>query len=368
MSFCGRVLVLALLAFAALLGSAQAASAKVFQVQPGESIQEAIDQAQPGDTVRVARGTFHENLTITKNRITLRGAGPGKHGTRLLPADEPTINVCAFEVAPGVFQVDGICVAGEFDPMTFEPGEPVVGTRISGFHVKGHSGFGVFLFVANNSTVKHVQASHNESYGISGFVLSGIRLLRNNAHHNHEPGFYVGDSPNARAVIVGNRAHHNEMGIFLRDASKGVVRNNRVHDNCLGMLILETGAPDPAERWRVKRNLSRHNTEACPDTPGGDLSGGGIVIAGADRVTLWRNKVLGNRPSIPSPLAGGIVVVASTEAGGDDPNHNRIVRNVAFRNQPFDVFWDGSGDGNRFRNNHCGTSDPAWICDDNDDD
>ena len=366
MSFCGRVLVLALLAFAALLGTAQAASAKVIHVEPGESIQEAIDQAQPGDTVRVARGTFHESVEITKKRITLRGAGPGKHGTVLVPADDPTPNVCSVEAEPGVFIIDGICVAGGFDPATGELGDPVVGTRVRGFHVTGYNGFGVILFNANNSTVRNVQASHNEEYGISGFVLSGVRLLHNNAHHNHEPGFYVGDSPNARALIIGNRAHHNEMGIFLRDASRGVVRHNRVHDNCLGMLILETGAPDPARRWHVNRNLSRHNTEACPGTPGGDLSGGGIVIAGADRVTLLRNRVLGNRPSIPSPAAGGIVLISSAFAGGDEPNHNRILRNVAFRNRPFDVFWDGSGDGNRFARNHCGRSDPEWICDDDD--
>jgi parallel beta-helix repeat protein len=363
MSFFGRVLVLALLAWAALLGGAQAASAKVFHVGPGESIQEAIDAAQPGDTVRVARGTFHENLILTTSHIKLRGAG--KHRTRLLPADEPTPNFCSVE-EEGVFLVDGICVAGEFDPVTFEPGDPVVGTRISGFHVKGHSGIGVLFLNANNSTVRHVQVSHNDDYGLAGFIVSGIRLQQNLGHHNHEAAFYVGDSPNARAVIVGNRAHHNEMGVFLRDASKGVVRHNRLHNNCMGIFFLETGSPDPSGRWHASRNVARRNNQTCLGTPGGDLSGAGIVIAGSDRVTLWRNKVFGNRPSVPASWEGGIVVVSSTEAGGDAPNHNRIVRNVAFGNRPFDVFWDGSGDGNRFRANRCGTSDPPWICDDDD--
>ena len=108
--------------------------------------------------------------------------------------------------------------------------------------VTGFSGFGVILLNANRSTVKRVQASHNDGYGISGFVLSGVRFLHNYAHHNYEPGFCVGDSPNARTVIVGNRAHDNEMGNLLRDASRGLVHHNRLRNNCLDLLVIETGA------------------------------------------------------------------------------------------------------------------------------
>jgi parallel beta-helix repeat protein len=361
----GRITLLAVLASVAALGLAPAAGAnggKVIKVKPGESIQAAIDKARPGDTIKVARGVFHENLAITNNNITLRGAGSGKHGTKLKPPDEPAPNVCAFE-EDGVLIFDGICVAGEFDPVTFEPGDPVVGTKIKGFHVKGFPGFGVILLNAKRSTVENVQASHNEGYGISGFILTRVNLLRNYAHDNVEPGFYVGDSPNAQAVIVGNRADRNEFGIFLRDASRGIVRNNKVRDNCLGILVLETGAPDPAGDWRLKHNVARHNNEACPDTPGGDLSGGGIVLAGPDRVTVSHNKVFDNSPSIPSFLAGGIVVVSSAIAGGDDPNDNLIKKNVAFGNDPADIVWDESGAGNEFLRNRCGTSIPEVICD-----
>jgi parallel beta-helix repeat protein len=362
----GRIILLGLLACLAAFAVAPAAGAdggKVIKVKPGESIQAAIDKAKPGDTIKVARGTFHENVAITKNDITLRGAGSGKHGTVLVPPDEPTPNVCAFEDEEGMLVFDGICVAGAFTPDPFELGEPVVGTTISGFHIKGFPSFGVILLNANDSIVKRVQASFNEGYGISGFILSGIKLLHNYAHDNVEPGFYVGDSPNAQAVIVGNRADHNEFGIFLRDASHGVVRHNKVRDNCLGIFVLETGEPDPAGDWRVTKNRVRHNNEACPDTPGGDLSGGGIVLAGPDRVTVSRNKVFGNSPSIPSFLAGGIVVVSSAIAGGDDPNDNLIKKNVAFRNDPADIVWDETGTGNEFLRNRCGTSIPEVICD-----
>ena len=42
------------------------AHAAEWQVQPGESIQAAIAHAAPGDTIRVARGRYPENLRIDK--------------------------------------------------------------------------------------------------------------------------------------------------------------------------------------------------------------------------------------------------------------------------------------------------------------
>ncbi|MCK6389147.1 MAG: nitrous oxide reductase family maturation protein NosD, partial [Zoogloea sp.] len=48
---------------AAVTGHAHGAE---WQVKPGESIQAAIAHAAPGDTIRVARGRYAENLRIDK--------------------------------------------------------------------------------------------------------------------------------------------------------------------------------------------------------------------------------------------------------------------------------------------------------------
>jgi hypothetical protein len=57
-------------------------------------------------------------------------------------------------------------------------------------------------------------------------------------------------------------------------------------------------------------------------------------------------------------------VVASSHAltKGSDPKFDLIARNVAFRNQPAALVWDGTGAGIRFVANHCGKSVPAGLC------
>lgn len=70
-------------------------SAVVIQVSPGQSIQAALDAAQPGDTVMVAAGVYHESVVIRQDHITLQGAGATESGTVLEPPSTPTDSDCA---------------------------------------------------------------------------------------------------------------------------------------------------------------------------------------------------------------------------------------------------------------------------------
>jgi hypothetical protein len=354
--------VMGVLAFVAITGVAEAGTVVV---HPGQSIQRAVNRAHRGDTVRLAPGTYHQNVTIQK-RISLVGAGWGPHGSRLFPGANPVPSVCS---SPG--SVHGICVAGRFD-QNGNPIGPVRGVTIRNLSVHNFSGFGIGMFAANRTTVRGVAAVGNGEYGISGFVLHGVRFLHNLARANGAPGFYIGDSPHAGAVVAGNRAFGNGtsgaegIGILIRDSSWGRVWGNITRNNCAGIVIVDSGEnPAPTTHWAAWGNVASHNNRACAAESGGGapaLSGIGITLFGASHSSLWRNWTNNNRPSGPSVFSGGIVVASATPAGGADPVDDLVRRNHAHRNSPVDILYDGSGSGNRFVGNDCGTSTPTWIC------
>ncbi|HEX5692607.1 MAG TPA: hypothetical protein VFX76_21480, partial [Roseiflexaceae bacterium] len=54
-----------------------AAAAKTIEVAVGSSIQAALDQAGPGDTVVVPPGVYHETVTVKAYGVTLKGQSGG---------------------------------------------------------------------------------------------------------------------------------------------------------------------------------------------------------------------------------------------------------------------------------------------------
>ena len=69
-----RKIIFSILIFFLICGSAFAAT---ITVQPGESIQEAIDQASSGDIIEVMSGTYQGNLDIKKETLIGIDSGDG---------------------------------------------------------------------------------------------------------------------------------------------------------------------------------------------------------------------------------------------------------------------------------------------------
>ncbi len=178
----------------------------------------------------------------------------------------------------------------------------------------------------------------------------------------------MGDSPHANSVLRDNKADHNGFGLFMRDSTGLTAVDNQVWGNCVGILALNSGngAPGdlPAGNYRIADNTSWANDKLCPSSPGSSqppLSGIGIALAGVHDTLVADNTVRDNKPSGTSAFSGGIVIVSTMRGGGADPMNNTVRDNDLSNNKPVDIFWDGTGTGNKVRGNDCETAQPANL-------
>ena len=236
----------------ALLAFPATGMARTIDVFPGDSIQHAVHEARSGDVIKVHQGTYHGSVEIKKNGLTLKGSGIDRNkGSLIKPGDTKR---CGQGAA-------GICIGPH------KNGSRKVRTKdtvIKGFQIRGFKDFGAVAFDAKRTTFDHNKFVANAEYGTAAFGSIRTKFLHNLAVGGGEAGFYVGDSPKSRAILRGNRARDNgQFGFFLRDSSHGrAMRNEAVH-NCLGIGLLNTGAPGGVLNWRIRNNEADSNNHFC---------------------------------------------------------------------------------------------------------
>jgi parallel beta-helix repeat protein len=341
---------------AALLTAAPAGAAPQVVVLPGQSIQDAVNNAPNGTTIIVKPGVYEQNLTIIgKKNLTIKGPGaqlrPGED-TESTPCDETGGDAAT---TADETPVSGICIASP------DPTDPIRGITIDGLDIRNFTGFGIEIFGGYNTAILRNTLVDNAMYGVAAFSSSVTRVDSNRTEGSGEAGIYIGDSPNANATVVNNESANNLFGIFLRDSQHGLIKNNNVHDNCAGILAL-ADAPGPAGAYTVTFNSVVHNNKLC--LAGGDLpfdvQGNGIVLLGAHDMEIHNNDITQNQQGPTSAFGGG--VVTNEGLGGTAPQKNRVTNNDFHQNSPADIVWDGTGSKNVFSPNTCTSSIPSGFC------
>jgi parallel beta-helix repeat protein len=418
------------LALAAGVGSAGAQSSVV---GPGESIQKAVNAADPGDTI-VVRGVHREDVVIRKDGIKLRG-------------DDAVIEPPANADSPcsRAFGPEAICVLGDENIKTGKLEGPrvsdvgVSGFTFRGFKIAGKVGESAYVIdvvgarnatvvenrlignvasgindfssinttvarndvtgdprgevegegisisdsrntkIVNNvvkdyrigieadansvnTTIAGNKSIGNSLTGISSFEATGTKLLSNTTRRNEVVGIFLGFAERANAKVVGNNISGGAWGILVYDAHRGSIAGNTIHDNCAGM-VFEAFESQPVGGFEVKGNTVENNTRSCRAAQfDRNFSGIGIALLGARDMEVSANHLSGNVPSGPTVVSGGVVVSTDPFFGETiKPTNNTVTGNHFGPNKP-DIFWDGSGIGNRFVGNLCNTSVPTSLC------
>jgi nitrous oxidase accessory protein NosD len=334
-------------------GAPQAhAAGAVLRVDAGESVQRALDAAQPGDTVYLGPGTYRESIQVKKSGVTVRGAGDR---TVLVPATTKAraANACA---AAG----NGICVQGT-------AAHPLEDVRISDLTVRGFKKNGVWASRTDELVVHHVTAEKNGTWGIAQERSTEGRFVNNTARANGDAGIFLANTVDTEggatdaegALVRGNDLVGNRIGLTVRRLRNLMVEANDMTANCAGMFVVGDENKPRVGDLTVRLNHVHHNNKRCAATDRLPvLQGSGIVLTGAEKVHVVRNTVEDNKGT--SPLSGGIVLFKSFVGA---LNENNLIEDNKLRdNGPADLANRDTPKNNTFRDNTCGTSEPAALC------
>jgi parallel beta-helix repeat protein len=269
---------------------------RVVVVHRGETIQDAVDRANPGDTILVLPGLYtgtagNESVVdVQTSNLTIRG----------LP--HAVIDATGFEY--------GIMV-GQDAPISPDGCPPITVTnfRMSGLTIQNADETGVRLVGVDGFELNHSHYIDNHEYGPFPVCSKNGEIRGNFASGSNDAAIYVGDDENVD--VLDNFVTDSVAGIEIENTFMSVVRGNVVTGNTGGILaFVLPNLPQPfTDTVLIEDNHVFDNNR--DNTGGGAVAGvpvgTGILIIGADNVTVRNNEITGNDSfgiaSIGNPFA-----------------------------------------------------------------
>src|SRR5215213_9773212 len=288
----------------ALVAGVGSATADSSVVGPGESIQKAINSADPGDTI-VVRGIHHEDVIIRKNGIKLRGIDGAVIET---PAGAKADSLCSRVSKP-----TAICVLGD---VHLEPGEleitgpPVSDVSVSGFTIRGlkdKDGLRIDATYARNTTVVGNRVIGNAAQAIGVTASVNTTVAKNHVIGGPSPetdadGIVLEFS--SRTTLVNNVLRSYPEGQFaienLEESNDTTIEGNDLVGNWVGVLV--DGAPatkilsNDMSRSGFAGTIVVGQKAANAKVVGNDISGGawGMYVANTKGGSFAGNTIHDN--------------------------------------------------------------------------
>jgi parallel beta-helix repeat protein len=282
-------------------------------LQPGENapfiFQEALINAQPGDVIELAAGTYNFNteLNVACDNITIRGAGR-----------EQTILSFRSQAAGS----SGIVATGDAFVIENLSVEDTVGNAIK-------------VLGAKDVTFRNVRVewtegpkSTNGAYGIYPVECQNVLIENCISIGASDSGIYVGQSQDV--IVRGCHAKQNVAGIEIENTLRADVFDNDVVDNTGGILVfdlpgltLTNGGYVRVFRNRISNN--NHKNFAPKGTIVADVpAGSGVMLMATDNVEVFDNDIIGHQTS-------NLLIVSFliTDRKINDPKYDPFPENIS---------------------------------------
>jgi parallel beta-helix repeat protein len=316
-------------------GLAVSGEPRTLTVQPGESIQDVVDLARPGDTVMISYGTYNERVVVDFNDISILGIANDA-------GEWPTL--------------DG---QGEMTEAIISSGNNF---EVGKLRVVNYTDNGILVEGVTGVHMHDIYAENVGTYGLYPVQSTDVLIEDSEVIGADDAGIYAGQCENV--VVRNNVVHGNVLGIELENTVGGEIYGNHAYDNTNGILIvlLPQLTSQVSLNTLVYDNLVENNNHVNFAESGTAASlmpaGAGIGIVAADHVEVYDNEIRGNNTAGVGIFSLLVAYDANEVDIGPTPEHIYIHDNVLEGNGSSpdgliadmgipgaDVLWDVSGTG-----------------------
>jgi parallel beta-helix repeat protein len=297
------------------------------------SIQEAVDAAGRGETIRIKAGSYQEDVTI-HSKEGLRLVGEGADRVQIVgqnrvgafhigkwPYGATNVEISGLAIqehgglAMGIFNGRGIVLRDvHINGLLF--GQQVQDVRIERCVIGGSETTGVQF--ADSQAVLVGNFIHENDHGVTVAGNSDIRLERNIISQNLFEGVVVTD--HARAVLLNNTIVKNGAGLSFLGTSRGEAVGNIVAFNKVGFVV------GPSSQFRLSYNAvdnSEHDylRDGTPYRPAPELKSETDVAADPRFVDSGHNdfRLRSDSPLLRIGRFAYLGALAPIEAGASIP-------------------------------------------------
>jgi len=203
------------------------------------SLQQAIQEANPGDVIIIEPGRYEEDIVIVGKDLTLQGAGV-----------EKVILIGSIEIHDASVAISGITIEGGIRSHTIERSQQeltvedcVIRNASHGLTIAGNTealirdnrivsnDIGMELKEGTDSIIIGNDISHNTSFGVLKWFLAQAHLLENSIRENGDDGLVILGAAFVERNVIRDNGDCGVWGVLSKSGAHVEGKDNEIANN-----------------------------------------------------------------------------------------------------------------------------------------